>query len=77
MGRAARELLELGRRLAREDSGQAVTEYILLLSVILTAVIALLKGVLAALDKFTLAFGAQLEKDLKAGRANPTDVWGN
>lgn len=59
-----------------DDSGQAVTEYILILSLSLAGAIALGRGLLAAMDKFTLAFGAQLEKDLKVGRA-PTRVWTN
>lgn len=67
---------EWAKKFAREESGQAVTEYVLLMSVALGSAIVISKGLMAAIDRFTLALGAQLEKDLKAGRA-PSAVWRN
>lgn len=61
---------------ARDDSGQAITEYILLLSFAVGAAGLLARGLIAVLDRITLTFGAQLEKDLKTGRAN-VGTWSN
>lgn len=60
----------------QDESGQAVTEYVLLLSLSLGGAIALSKAVLNAMDIFTVVFGGQLEKDLKSGGAN-VSVWIN
>jgi len=59
-----------------DESGQAVTEYILLLSLSLASAVALSKAILTALDKFTAVFGGQLEKDLKTGGTVYT-IWSN
>jgi Flp pilus assembly pilin Flp len=67
---------ELAKKFIRDESGQAITEYILIMSLALGGAVAITKGLMSTLDKFVLAFGAQLEKDLKAGRA-PTSVWTN
>lgn len=69
-------MCELAKKFVRDESGQAITEYILIMSLALGGAVAISKGLMSALDKFTLAFGAQLEKDLKAGRA-PSSVWTN
>lgn len=69
----------MGRRWAqflRDEEGQALTEYLLILSVSIVGAGALARGILAALDKGILRFGGQLEKDLKTGRA-PLNVWKN
>ena len=63
-------------RFLKDDGGQAVTEYILLLSVVVGAGIALKNGIITAIDKGILLFGGQLEKDLKSGRA-PVTIWTN
>lgn len=63
-------------RLLREDSGQATTEYILILSAAVTAAVALSRALLTGLNKGILVMGAQLERDLKTGRA-PPNVWRN
>lgn len=57
-----------GKRL-RDQSGQASLEYVLILALALTASALLAKGLSQALDASVLRFGAQLEKDLKTGRA--------
>ncbi len=67
---------EWAKKFARDESGQAVTEYVLLMSIALGSAIAISKGMMRVLDRFTLALGAQLEKDLKAGRA-PSVIWKN
>jgi Flp pilus assembly pilin Flp len=60
----------------RDDSGQAFTEYILLLSISVTLAAALARGLIGALDTMTLLFGGQLEQDIKTGRAS-VSIWNN
>ena len=62
--------------LKEDESGQAVTEYILLLSVLVVGVSAMTRGILAALDRGILHLGAQLERDLRTGRMR-VDLWKN
>ncbi len=69
-------ILRAGNRLFRDDSGQAVTEYVLLLSMTLTGTVLIARGILGLLDTITAHFGGQLEKDLKTGRA-PISVFSN
>jgi Flp pilus assembly pilin Flp len=63
-------------RFARKEEGQAITEYIMILSVCLMTAIALGRGIVKMFDQGILKLGAQLEKDLKTGRA-PLNVWKN
>ncbi len=63
-------------RLQSDDSGQAITEYILLLSFVMAGVAAIMRALLPALNTVTMTIGGELEKDLKTGRA-PLDVWKN
>lgn len=60
----------------REESGQAVTEYVLLLSLSVVGATALGRAVLKAMDQFTAVFGGQLEKDLKSGGTS-VQIWTN
>ena len=60
----------------RDDSGQAITEYILFLSISAVAAGALARGIVATLDTITAVFGAQLEQNIKTGRAS-VDIWIN
>jgi len=62
--------------LVREQSGQGTVEYVLLLSMIITLTLGIAKGTRSILDQGILKLGAQLEKDLKTGRA-PLSVWEN
>lgn len=64
------------RRLRNDESGQAVTEYILILSAAVIGAAALARTLLGVLDQGILRLGGQLEKDLKTGRA-PLNVWRN
>jgi hypothetical protein len=64
------------KKLVCDESGQAITEYVLLMSIALGGAVVFSRGFLKFLDQFTLVFGAQLEKDLKSGRA-PNSVWKN
>jgi hypothetical protein len=57
-----------------DQSGQATTEYIILLSVCVVVAGQLARTILAALDRGILRLGGQLEKDLKTGRA-PLGIW--
>jgi len=60
----------------QDGRGQAVTEYVLILSACIIGTIALSRQLLSKLDKGVLRLGGQLEKDLKSGRA-PSNVWRN
>jgi Flp pilus assembly pilin Flp len=63
-------------RFYRDEDGQAVIEYVLILSATLIAAGMLARGILSALDNGVLKLGGQLEKDLKTGRA-PLTVYQN
>ena len=63
-------------RFLRDEDGQAVIEYVLVLSATLVAAGMLARGILNALDSGVLKLGGQLEKDLKTGRA-PLSVYQN
>lgn len=63
-------------RLLREEEGQAVVEYILLLSLCAMIAAGLARALVAVMDSGILMLGGQLEKDLKTGRA-PLNVWQN
>jgi Flp pilus assembly pilin Flp len=63
-------------RLAKDEDGQALTEYVLIMSAVLVGAVGLAKGILNVLDRGVLRLGGQLEKDLKTGRA-PVHVWRN
>ena len=62
------------RRLASDESGQAAVEYLILLSAIAVGATALSRGVVKMLDQAILVIGANLEKDLKTGRA-AVGIW--
>ncbi len=60
----------------RDEDGQAVIEYVLILSATLVSAGLLARGILSALDNGVLKLGGVLEKDLKTGRA-PLSVYQN
>jgi Flp pilus assembly pilin Flp len=62
--------------LVREESGQAITEYIMLMSVLAVAALTLSRGVLRGIFEGVLTLGGQLEKDLKTGRISVSN-WKN
>lgn len=62
--------------LIKDENGQAVTEYILILSASIFAASTIARTILKGLDQGILNLGGQLEKDLKTGRA-PLDTWQN
>jgi Flp pilus assembly pilin Flp len=64
------------KKFIKDERGQAVTEYVLLLSATVVAAGFLAKRIMAVLDSGVLKLGGQLEKDLKTGRA-PLNVWKN
>lgn len=64
------------RRLLADEEGQAVTEYMLLLSVCVVGASTLGRRLLDVLDTGVARLGGQLEKDLKSGRS-PLSVWKN
>jgi Flp pilus assembly pilin Flp len=61
VGAAVREFLS-------DESGQAISEYIILLTILAVGVGALAKGILSTMKSGVLVLGGQLEKDLKTGR---------
>lgn len=63
-------------RLWRDENGQAISEYLLLLSFCTATCALLARGVRQMLDQGVLRLGGQLEKDLRTGRA-PLNVWVN
>jgi hypothetical protein len=64
------------KNLYSEESGQGTVEYVLILSVTVVGASQLARQILKALDNGVLRLGAELEKDLKSGRA-PVSVWEN
>lgn len=66
----------VGNKFLAEEDGQAITEYILILSACIFGATTLARGILKALDDGVLKLGGQLEKDLKSGRA-PLTAWQN
>ena len=65
-----------GNKFLDDEEGQAITEYILILSACIFGASTLARGILKALDQGVLKLGGQLEKDLKSGRA-PLSAWQN
>jgi hypothetical protein len=59
-----------------DESGQALVEYILLVSFSLALAMGLARTLTSSMDNGTLRIGAQLERDLKSGRA-VLGVWKN
>lgn len=58
------------------ESGQAITEYILLLGIIVTLAVGVIAAIQGAVDRSILKFGSRLEHTLKTGRLKP-NVWEN
>jgi Flp pilus assembly pilin Flp len=71
-----KSFLPIFERLVADETGQATVEYILILSVSVVAVSALVRKFFETFDKAVQVIGANLEKDLKTGRA-PYSVWAN
>ncbi len=63
-------------RFIREEDGQAITEYILILAGTVTGASLLTRSLLTALDQGVKRLAGQLEQDLKTGRA-PVNAWRN
>jgi hypothetical protein len=59
-----------------EENGQATMEYVIILAASVTGAAALARQIMNTLDAGILRLGAQLEQDLKTGRA-PLNVWQN
>lgn len=64
------------RAFANREQGQAVLEYLVVLTTALMFAVGIAKVILNQMDKGVLFFGGKLEKQIKTGRLNP-DVWEN
>lgn len=64
------------RRFLKDESGQTTVEYILLLTITISAAGLILKKITSLLDNGIVKLGAQLELDLKTGRM-PSNAWKN
>ncbi len=69
-------LKRLFLQFAEDESGQAMTEYIILLAFCAVAASTLARKIMGVFDLGILKLGGQLEKDLKAGRSQ-LDTWSN
>ena len=58
----------------RAQSGQAVIEYIILLSIVMGIMVVFIHKLTDGLDTTTAGLGGQIEKQLRTGSAPPT-VW--
>ena len=65
-----------GREPFSANAGQGTVEYILILAVIVLGASQIGKRILYSFDLSVLRIGAELERDLKSGRA-PLSVWSN
>lgn len=62
------------RTLKKAQSGQALVEYIILLSIIVSVVAVFMNRVTGAFDVTTARYGGRIEQQLRTGSAPPT-VW--
>jgi hypothetical protein len=60
----------------RNESGQGLVEYLLIVGLIVVAASQVSRKFIYTLDRLVLRVGADLERDLKSGRA-PLGVWSN
>ena len=63
-------------RLCRDEGGQSIVEYIIILSATVVGAGLLSRQILRVLDSGIVKLGGQLEKDLKTGRAS-VNIWEN
>jgi hypothetical protein len=70
------KIRQFGLDLLRDENGQGTVEYLVILSACVVGATQLAKRILAAMDSGIVILGAQLEQDLKTGRA-PLSVWSN
>ena len=63
-------------RLEKDDCGQGIVEYIVILSACLVGAVGIAKQMMKGMNTGILRLGAQLEQDLKTGRI-PLSAWDN
>lgn len=63
-------------KLLWDEGGQAITEYILLLAIVVTLAVALMRAIIQGIDRGLVRIGSGLERILKTGRLAPS-VWEN
>ncbi len=64
----------MGKKTRSNQSGQAITEYILLLSIVVGLFVAILGNFTNAFYKITLGLGGKMELQMRTGRA-PATLW--
>ena len=64
------------KRVGQGESGQAITEYIILLLFVVGVAVGMTRTILKSIDSGILRLGGQLQRDLKTGRS-PLNVWKN
>ena len=64
----------MGKKRGNQESGQAITEYILLLAIVLGMVSLFLSKLTGSFDLATTAMGGKIEKQLRTGKA-PASIW--
>ncbi len=74
--RPRRTSFSRGASVAMNDRGQSLVEYLLIISLVVIGASQIVKRVAQSFDVVVLRVGAQLERDLKSGRA-PLSVWRN
>ena len=62
------------RRKRSNQSGQAITEYILLLAIVVGLVAFFMHTITGSFDQTTALFGGKIEKQIRTGSA-PATVW--
>jgi hypothetical protein len=64
----------VGKKSKSGQSGQAIVEYILLLSIVVGMLVAFLSNFTNTFDKATLGLGGKMEVQMRTGRA-PATLW--
>jgi len=64
----------VGKKRRKAESGQAILEYIILLSIVFGLVGVFVSKLTGSFDSATLLMGGKMEKQLRTGKA-PASIW--
>ena len=64
----------MGKKRNRNESGQAITEYVLLLAIVLGMLSLFISKLTGSFDVATVGLGGKMEKQLRTGKA-PASIW--